>query len=1306
MTDLDRRFHETWLGLVQPIEGLVVSIPVLLEAQCVEKLAPTVQEQLRALCRPSRETDAGPQGHTLSDVPALLHMILGYAPGAWHTSAEFPADLVLYVAEGGQTLRPTLALARAEPEPLRTDLASISAAANAGRGYEVLLWELPAGLSLDGNETETGPWDYPPTAKLDRLLRHTRVPIGILCNGQQIRLLYAPHGESSGHLTFDLDAMLSVGGRPILDAMVMLLSAYRVHGVAPERALPAILRESRKRQANVTNALSEQVFDALQILLRGFEAAAERDGHGSLDDALNRDDDQLYKGLLTVLLRMVFVLYAEDRGLLPVDQPLYAENFSLLGLFARLQRDHGAWPDAMSRRFSAWGQLIALWRAVFLGVSHGELHMPPRRGDLFDPHRFAFLEGWPASSSPPIHNPAEQALVRVPTVDDHTVFRMLEKLLVFEGQRLSYRALDVEQIGSIYEGLMGYHVARVTEPSVCTKPLGVWTHVGEIVSQPTTQRAKWLKDNLGLSTAQASRLMAELTAASDAAGQFAALETLAVKRDDPTHARARVGQLVLQPGSERRHTSSHYTPRTLSAPVVARTLEPLLAAMGDAPTSEAILALKVCDPAMGSGAFLVEACRYLSEQVLAAWTREGKVEALAKAHGDPLLYARRRVAQGCLYGVDKNLAAVELARLSLWLVTLARDLPFTFVDHALRYGDSLVGLGYEQLRAFDWAPSGQLELLGGVVADAVDEALSARQALIDLAQRDLPDTTREKEFLLRDADDAILRARAIGDLVVGAFFAHDKDKARRQELTRRMDRVHAWLASDKGMPEDLRALAAEARAKVPMFHWAIEFPEVFYAGRSDPLDGGRSTTPACMDAFVGNPPFLGGLQISSQFGDAYRDWLLMAHPGSHGNADLCAHFFRRTYALLGDHGTLGLIATNTIAQGDTRSTGLQWLVAQGAQIYDATVDLPWAGAAAVTVSVVHIAVGNPARGVKRALLDGRVARTINSRLNEASERGDAVKLQANAGCSFQGSIVLGMGFTLTPDARDALIAKDPRNGERIFAYLGGQEVNTSPTQDFDRYVINFGTMSEEEAATWPELFEIVQRLVKPERDNIKRAARRKYWWRFGQDTPALYEAIRPLKRCLVTSRVTKHLCFSFQPSNRVVSDRLYVFPFEGYTQFAVLQSRVHSVWTWLLSSTLKTDLNYSATDCFETFAFPQGDPRGVVGALEEAGEALYTARAAYMVAEGVGLTGTYNRLTDGQRRDAGVVRLRELHEAMDRAVCAAYGWDDLARTLPAYGVEDPRWSAAVIDRLFALNGQRAAAEAKGKGAKGKGKGKG
>jgi hypothetical protein len=282
------------------------------------------------------------------------------------------------------------------------------------------------------------------------------------------------------------------------------------------------------------------------------------------------------------------------------------------------------------------------------------------------------------------------------------------------------------------------------------------------------------------------------------------------------------------------------------------------------------------------------------------------------------------------------------------------------------------------------------------------------------------------------------------------------------------------------------------------------------------------------------------------------------------------------------------------------------------------------------------------------------------------------------------------------------VARDPRNGERIFPYLGGAEVNTSPTQDFDRYVISFGQMELEEAERWPDLLEIVREKVKPERDELRSSAdggrRKQCWWQFDRSRPALYAALEGKQRCLVTARTSKHTVFSLQPTGRIYSENLVIFALDSFAAFAVLQSQLHGVWVGFTSSTLETRQGYRPSDCFETFPFPPEQALGPDGLVEKIGNMLYQARAKLMIEREQGLTTTYNQLKDPEVHDLAIEPLRELHIAMDAAVLAAYGWADLTPppfTDPVTGEERRTREAfedEIIDRLFALNAQRAEQE--------------
>lgn len=1312
-------FHDKWLGMVQTdSDGLVVAKPVLLEAGCANHQTTEKQEKLRELCLP------GPEEAPLriANLMQLFEQLLDFDANLFDASSAIPDAVSLYAPEGPQTIRPTFGLLRQDDSEPHEGAGS--PASNAAAKYVALIWDVTEiegktnddaiGLPLDKPETITGAWSYPAAAKFDRLIRHCRVPVGILTNREVIRLVYAPHGESSGHITFRIDDMATVGGRPILDAMIMLLCANQWFGVSNENFLPSLLRRSREYQGTVTEDLAEQVFSGLETLLKGFQTAAERDKSRLLREALERDKDHLYRGLLTVMLRLVFILYAEDRSLLPVDHPLYAKHMSLLGLFERLQRDHGNFPDSMNNRFSAWGHIISLSRSIYLGVEHGDFHIPPRQGDLFDPHRYSFLEGWTGGSAPVVTQLA-RAEVRVPTVDDGTVFTLLRSLLIFQGQRLSYRTLDVEQIGSVYEALMGYQVSPCESPAVAIKLKGkkgspkYWLEAKAVLACPAGQRVKWLKDECGFDTSIATKIkMALDDVGKEKAGDLnAAIEALlplaAGKKGLAHEQQASIGQYVLQPGSERRRSGTQYTPRSLTEPIVRKTLEPLIRCLGVEPKAEKLLELKLCDPAMGSGAFLVECCRQLADEVVAAWGRGHEVEEIAAncPEGDVVAHARRLVAQRCLYGVDKNAMAVQLAKLSLWLFTLARDLPFTFLDHSMRHGDSLVGLDLEQIKAFHWKPENQLSFLEVEIKRAFDEVVAIRQEIHQLATESTPEGQKLKTQRLFDANDLIEKVRKVADVCVGAFFAEAKDKARLAERQVREDRVRDWLGGSVEAGASVEIWVDEIRNVHAPFHWWLEFPEVFYEERPDPLSGGELNGAAYMDAFVGNPPYLGGNQLSRfSDGPGYQQWLKATFPGAEGQVDLSAYFFRRSIALLGKNGTHGMLATNTICQGDTRSGGLQPIIRSGALIYNAVRSFVWPGDASTSVSIVHMALGAPARLDMELLLDGNVVGTINSRLRPRPERDDPKSLNANLNCSFMGTGLRGTGFVLDPAEYEAL-ASDPHNRRCLFPYIGGDELNTSPTQSHHRYVINFGSMPLEEAEKWPRLLEIVRERVKPDREKAKDHGPgnhgKKYWWQHALRSDALYDSIKSLDRCLATAQVSKHLMFSFQPIDRVFSYKAYIFPMRSFSAFAILQSRIHGSWTWLLSSTLGSTLNYSASDCFATFPFPQADPQSSFSEVEPAGEAVYEARAELMVDTDQGLTKTYNALKDPENNDDRIVELRRLHEVMDRAVLEAYGWSDIK--VPPYcpmNLEEEvaleAFSDEIIDRLYVLNAERAAVQ--------------
>ncbi len=364
--------------------------------------------------------------------------------------------------------------------------------------------------------------------------------------------------RKKGHLTFPVQAMCEVSGRLILGAMQMLLEEQRVFNAPTDRRLVALLQNSRKYQNEVSTKLSEQVVDALWELLRGFQTANATANGLLLDDIAQNDPQHIYGGLITVLLRLVFLLYAEDEGLMPQGS-IYTRNYSVTGLYERLREDAGNYPDTMEQRYGAWAWLLSLFRLVYDGGCHADLYLPARHGQVFDPDEYAFLEGRSRNTTY-----KEWELIEPPRISDSVVHEVLRGLLVLDGERLSYRALDVEQIGSVYSAIMGYEVNNATSKSigVWSKPKGAKTSVtvvvsvDEVLNIKANDRAKYLKEVAGCE--MSGKSLTELKQVKTAEDLIAALGR---KISPQTPALLTAGSLYLQPGEERRRSGSHYTPR-------------------------------------------------------------------------------------------------------------------------------------------------------------------------------------------------------------------------------------------------------------------------------------------------------------------------------------------------------------------------------------------------------------------------------------------------------------------------------------------------------------------------------------------------------------------------------------------------------------------------------------------------------------------------------------------------------------------------------------------------------------------------
>jgi len=1290
--------HNDWLSLIE-ISGPFLAVPVLKEAfpQGLEELDATKRKRLRQAYEEWREAleleDAQFDELHLAWIDEVLSRGLELdedGKGDILKRADWcAANVKASLPEHGVTLTPDFAVIDEQRanKPL------------------LLIQTYVQEVDLDATLKQDG-WTATPADRMVALCRSLGCRLGLVTNGERWMLVEAPVGAIT---TFASWYARIWSQEPItLQAFVHLLGVRRFF-VDETEQLPALFDRSLKFQDEVTDALGEQVRRAVEVLIQTLDKADQDRNRELLHDV---EEAELYEAALTIMMRLVFLLSAEERGLLLMGDERYEANYAVSTLRMQLRKES---EEILERRWDAWSRLLAIFRVVFGGIEHENLRLPALGGSLFDPDRFPFLEGRAKGS-----NWRTDAAKPLP-IDNRTVLLLLEAIQQFQGRTLSYRALDVEQIGYVYEGLLERTVKRTDEVTLeldATKNAKMpWIKLAELDSarlDGVARLAELLQERTGSS---ANRVRNDLAKPVD----DTLADRLLTACQGDTKLRDRVkpytqllrtdpwgyplvypaGAFIVTTGSDRRETGTHYTPKSLTEAIVAETLTPV-AYIGPAAGSPRdlwalkspaeLLDLKICDPAMGSGAFLVQACRWLSDRLVESWSQ---VEATGKAvsvDGDVLdagapkeplprdsaartVIARRLIAERCLYGVDLNPLAVELAKLSIWLVTLAKGRPFGFLDHNLRCGDSLLGIHrLDQLTQLSMHPTEQVQrrLFGKEIEKAVNEAMELRQQLRAMPIRDIRDVEAMAHL------DADVRGRLeVPTLIANAFicevFTANGNNAQLEgalsSLAIQAGQAINDRAEGQGALKRRSALTNFADSPTDKlmhrpFHWPIEFPEVFT----------QSTTG--FDAIVGNPPFLGGKKIAGTLGRNYLGYLIkIIGAGVKGSADLVAFFFLRSATLLGKEKVMGLIASNSIAEGGTREVGLEQIKRIGLEIYNATSSEIWPGSANVVTSRVHL-INGPWRGKK--VLNGHAVKYISPYLTNR-ENWEPVKLPECSGRVFQGSVLLGNGFIVENHFAQEQIRKNRELKAILYPYLSGQDVNRSPTHKSDRWVINFWDWPKEKAKAYsPELFSYLEKTVIPERSEMKSMGGAiDTFWKHLWIRPELYNSLgygtyfeqhstgskpdleAPERVLVFATGATKYPCFTMVPNEYIYSNTLCIVASESYSLFACLSSDIHTIWAWEHGSRMKQDLRYTHGDIFETFPFPasiQGDQSPL---LSELGEQFFSLRSHYMINQNKGMTKFYNDLHDSSNTDSTIQQLRELQIKINQAVIDAYGFDEL-----------------------------------------------
>lgn len=1049
-----------------------------------------------------------------------------------------------------------------------------------------------------------------PHALVQEYINYTDHIFGFVTNGIHFRVLRdATRLSRLSYLEFNLEQMMEEGHYAEFALFFRLLHASRLKDTL-EEAKDSILEfyhnEALASGSRIRERLSKAVEQSILSLANGLISHPDNSFLREEIEKQKLDPKTYYLNILRSVYRVLFLLVIEERNLIYKETPtpeekklkdIYYKYYSIQRLTYLVNKAIYIDP----KKTDLWQSLMMTFR-------------------LFEDAKIGKSLGIAALGSGIFSKTAIENLTDT-TLDNKTVLEVFKYLVTFENEnnqtvRVNYADLDVEEFGSVYEGLLEY--------------------------EPVFQHGKFL----------------------------------------------------FKHGNERSSSGSHYTPEELVKPLITHSLDYLIADKLKEPNPEqGLLSLSICDVACGSGHILLSAAR-----------RVGFELAKLRSHEDQptpsvLRLAIRDVIKNCIYGVDLNPLAVELCKVALWLEAHEPGQPLNFLDHRVKCGNAIIGLAHREELEKGIADEAFKTLSGDEPAIAKtwrDKNVKERKERVAKSLQLKAEFEKNTEGSVQEAmaeyitfsqypettpDEIERKARAyqkfiegkglsflkaMADTQVAQFFI-PKTEANKEYLMTDAD-YRLILSGYKGWQDRKVAKATAAALEKRFFHWFLEFPEVFQKGG--------------FDCILGNPPFLGGQKLSGSFGEAFLESIKYQFVPI-GAVDLVTYFFRRTFDIINGNGFLSLISTNTIAQGRAREDGLDVIVKQGGLINHAVKSTKWPGVAAVEVALVTIT-KQPWKG--KFYLGNKVVKTITPYLDDAETLGNPFPLKQNEGKSFQGSIVLGKGFVLEPHEAQALIAKKPKNKDVLFPYLNGDDLNNSPDQSPTRWVINFFDWPEEKARLYSDCFEIVERLVKPERLIQNDQGGKEKWWQFLRPRNELYQTIAPLERVLVNSIVSKYCLFVEQPTNIVFSHRNAIFPLKKIL-YVFLHSSFHNEWTWKITSTLGgTTINYSTTDVLLTFPFPQNLSIQSEQQLETLGESYHEHRRLLMLGLQLGLTKTYNLFHSNaiaaqgiiykdrqvaslqkhlektpntisfEEAVQGILKLRELHKQMDEAVLEAYGW--------------------------------------------------
>ncbi len=1024
---------------------------------------------------------------------------------------------------------------------------------------------------LDRKRTDRGP-RMSPHGLLQEYLNLTEHLYGIVSNGLRLRLLRdSSRLVKLSYIEFDLERMMRENHYADFAIMYRLIHASRmpadIHSSA-ESLIELFHQESLDSGSRIRDGLSEAVEKCIKDFANGFLSHPDNE---SLRETIREgrlSAEEFYHCQLRLIYRLLFLMVIEERDLIfpknaeRENRDIYYKYYSI----NRLRNLAGKRYLADEKHKDYWISIKNTFR-LFENEKYGApLGILPLAGDLF---------GWHAIGE-----------LKVCSLDNSIVIECLTDLSIFtnpvnnQKMRVNYAALNVEEFGSVYEGLLEY--------------------------------------------------------------------------DPHIYDRGNHMEFTLEAGQERSASGSHYTPDELVQPLIKHSLEYIIedklkeAAAGPAESKddlrkrreEKLLSITVCDVACGSGHILLNAARGIATEL--ALVRTGEEQPSPQA----FRAAIRDVIRNCIYGVDLNPLAVELCKVALWLEAHNPNEPLNFLDHHIKCGNAIVGLAHkEELEngipneAFKKLPGDDKDIAAILAKRNKQEAKerisgyrtfnfeesrgnNLRTALRKFNQvTSMPENTPEEieakaaayKKLQNDLD--IRELRIIADIQVAQFFIPKTEENLQKLITD--EQYFRFLNGELSLQGQAVAQAMAVAGRKRVFHWFLEFPQVM-------ANGG-------FDCILGNPPYLGGTKISGAYGGRMLKLIQSIYKPAAGRCDLAGYFLRRIYSLQKmTFSFQALITTNTIAEGDTREGGLDWIIKNGAKIIFANKSISWPGQAAVKVSLISIMKG--IRKINRFYLNGKNVTNITPYLTNEIPLGNPYTLLMNTEIAYSGSCLMGDGFLLNGELAKRIINSDMKYSNVIKKYINGTILNSDPEQRTNRRVIDFSSMTLSEAEKYPECLNILKDTVKIERSMKASDVATAPWWLFWRSRNELYSKIKKLNRVLVHTRVSKTHGFIFINPNHVMTDALCIFAINDNLRFSLLQSALHENWSWKHSSALKSDRRYSVSDAFETFPFPQNLSPEMEEKLEGIGEEYHEFRRQLMLDIQLGLTKTYNKFHNCELR--------------------------------------------------------------------------